>query len=171
MPPCTTDPDSLKKSNNLSDLTNPSVARDNLELLSNQTYLAALWKQMMLRQYPAGSLWITTDDRNPLAFFGFGTWERYAVGKAIVGVDASDATFSPVGKTGGSKTHTLTTDEMPAHNHGIALGAGRVLSAIYQSTNGDIKNIDSEAVQMAGGSQPHNNLQPYVAVNVWRRLT
>ncbi len=160
----------LLKSANLSDVQNKSEARDNLELLSNQKYLDALWRSMMMRQYQTGSLWITTDQRNPSNFFGFGSWERYATGKAMVGSDSNDIDFANVGQTGGSKSHTLTIDEMPSHNHGISLGAGRVTAAVYNGSNGDIRQIDNTSIQMNGGGQPHNNLQPYIVVNVWRRI-
>ena len=38
-------------------------------------------------------------------------------GRTIVGFN--DATFKPLGKTGGAETHKLTVDEIPAHNHGV----------------------------------------------------
>lgn len=41
------------------------------------------------------------------------------LGRAIVGFDGSQTEFNTVGKTGGAKTHTLTTGEIPAHNHGV----------------------------------------------------
>lgn len=38
-------------------------------------------------------------------------------GRTIIGPDPADATMNALGKTGGAKTHTLTTAEMPSHNH------------------------------------------------------
>lgn len=38
-------------------------------------------------------------------------------GRIPVGRDSSDAAFDTLGETGGAKTHTLTTSEMPAHTH------------------------------------------------------
>ena len=40
-------------------------------------------------------------------------------GKTIVGFDSTDATFNPLGRSGGAKTHTLTTSEMPTHKHAV----------------------------------------------------
>ena len=38
-------------------------------------------------------------------------------GRIPVGVDNLDSDFNVFGKTGGAKTHTLTTAQMPSHNH------------------------------------------------------
>ena len=40
-------------------------------------------------------------------------------GKVIVGKDASQNEFDTMGETGGAKTHTLTTTEIPAHYHSV----------------------------------------------------
>ena len=40
-------------------------------------------------------------------------------GRVGVGRDASQTEFDTLGETGGAKTHTLTTSEMPIHSHGI----------------------------------------------------
>ena len=38
-------------------------------------------------------------------------------GRAIVGVDAAQTEFDALGETGGAKTHTLTSSEIPSHTH------------------------------------------------------
>lgn len=38
-------------------------------------------------------------------------------GKVPVGLDSSQTEFDTLGETGGAKTHTLTSAEMPAHTH------------------------------------------------------
>lgn len=38
-------------------------------------------------------------------------------GKVVVGLDSTQTEFDVLGETGGAKTHTLTTAEMPSHTH------------------------------------------------------
>ncbi|MEO8164155.1 MAG: tail fiber protein [Betaproteobacteria bacterium] len=87
----------------------------------------------------------------------------------------------PLGAESGTPTVTLTSAELPSHNHGAlcttataalgtpignswAPGAGRSASSLYSSTAPNT-NMSSNAVGAAGQSQPHNNLQPYLAVS------
>jgi hypothetical protein len=71
--------------------------------------------------YPVGSIYISLNDIDPATQLGFGTWERFAEGKFIVGYSTTDAEFQPGDgtKTGGEKEHTLTVDEMPSHTHTV----------------------------------------------------
>ena len=41
-------------------------------------------------------------------------------GRVPVGRDAAQSEFDVLGETGGAKTHTLTTSEMPSHAHSVA---------------------------------------------------
>lgn len=66
--------------------------------------------------YPIGSIYISVDSADPGTLFG-GTWEAFGAGRVLVGLDSSDTDFDTAEETGGAKTHTLTTTEMPVHTH------------------------------------------------------
>lgn len=68
--------------------------------------------------YPVGSIYMSANNTDPGELFG-GTWERWGQGRVPVGVNEGDSIFSVSEKTGGAKTHTLTTAQMPSHNHSI----------------------------------------------------
>lgn len=120
--------------------------------------------------YPVGSVYVNaTVDTNPSALLGFGTWTAFGAGRVLVGVDAGQAEFDNLGETGGAKTHTLTTAEMPAHTHTIntwtagAGGGGEALSSNNTTAS------SAPSTSSTGGGGAHNNLQPYITVYMWRR--
>lgn len=81
--------------------------------------------------YPVGTIYESVNNINPSEFIG-GTWESWGAGKVSVGVDASQTEFATVEKTGGEKTHTLTTGEMPSHTHTFT---GKAVTSGTQSAN------------------------------------
>jgi len=104
-------------------------------------------------------------------------------GKVPVGRDSSDTSFDALGETGGAKTHTLTTSEMPAHSHtdsghghgfsgGGGYGAGAFDGSRFRADSNSPANswsfnigTGNANIQNTGGGGAHNNLQPYVVVN------
>ncbi|MDR1071708.1 MAG: hypothetical protein LBL21_03645 [Rickettsiales bacterium] len=118
--------------------------------------------------YPVGAVYISTNNADPATLFGFGMWERFGQGRALVGVDESDPEFDTVEKTGGEKAHKLTIAEMPSHNHGIYTsgndsgGSYNDVGKYHDQTNG---------TSYTGGGGAHNNLQPYITVYIWRRVS
>lgn len=86
-------------------------------------------------------------------------------GRVVVGYEGSQAAFDTMGKKGGTTTHTLTTDEMPAHTHGQkVVNSGTAGTAGTQGAS----SADSATVGVTGsvgGGQAHNNLQPYIVLN------
>jgi microcystin-dependent protein len=81
-------------------------------------------------------------------------------------------------ETGGVETVTLTTNQIPAHSHPMLASsgpgttnapAGNVTAAspsvtLYIQDVTD-SNMSAAAVGSTGGSQPHNNFQPYLCVD------
>jgi microcystin-dependent protein len=87
-------------------------------------------------------------------------------GRVIAGVDAGDGDFATAAR-GGSKTVTLTVEQMPEHNHTGA--PSREVPLYYRNDGsgnvgvGQGNNAIGYAAP-AGGNQPHPNLQPYIAL-------
>lgn len=124
--------------------------------------------------YPVGSIYMSVSSSNPASLFG-GTWISWGAGRVPVGVDTSDSSFSSVEKTGGEKTHTLTTNEMPSHEHTTSGSWGVEVTAGYKYTgtfnvNDNANGLLTEKQNMkVGGGAAHNNLQPYITCYMWKR--
>ena len=117
--------------------------------------------------YPVGSIYMNASvATNPATLLGFGTWAIYAAGKVMVGLDSSDTDFNALTDTGGSKTHTLTTAEMPSHTHTL-LGGGFDASSGAEPGSSTASNLGQGGATGGGGA--HNNLQPYVVIHMWKR--
>lgn len=120
--------------------------------------------------YPIGSIYMSIQDTNPSVFFG-GTWERIAKGKTLVGVDENDTDFNASSKTGGEKTHQLTVEELPKHRHKINLLPSNDSGGEWVGANGTAKprSENTNACDLTGGDQPHNNMQPYYTCYIFVR--
>jgi microcystin-dependent protein len=89
-----------------------------------------------------------------------------------------------LGEMSGSETVSLITSEMPAHAHfvGRAKAAdgdsvtpvasvwaqtpfGRGTLALYHEAPANAKVNQLQSLAPTGGSQPHNNMQPYLTLN------
>lgn len=124
--------------------------------------------------YPVGSIYMSATLSTAAAVksaFG-GTWVAWGSGRVPVGVNTSDTDFNSVEKTGGEKTHTLTTTEMPAHSHtgkyinGDGANNGSVKELRVWSASGDGSQQITDSV---GGGGAHNNLQPYITCYMYKR--
>jgi microcystin-dependent protein len=92
-------------------------------------------------------------------------------GKVPVGL----GTGYPIGRTDGEQAHVLTIGEEPPHTHtafgttsdaDIPVATGNYLGG-QAATYGPATNttpLDPSTVGNAGGSQPHDNMQPYVSM-------
>ena len=176
------------------------VRQSDLESIVSQAVSNAL-----LTAHPIGSIEVNVSGTNPGTYLG-GTWEAFGSGRTLVGIDSNDSDFDTVEETGGEKTHTLTTNEIPAHTHGSKSlvgtwanwgeGSGTVsrtangykvtgiVSAVgdnnqygwgtstgRDSDNTSLKIDATHEHNSVGGSQAHNNLQPYITVYFWKRVS
>ena len=104
-----------------------------------------------------------------------GNWEAFGAGKVLIGAGSNGGRSFTAGSTGGEYTHTLTINEMPSHTHTVTdryfkRNQGDQLG----NTHGDEllgNTYTTEATSAAGGGQAHNNMQPYVVVYMWRRVS
>ena len=125
------------------------------------------WK--VIGFYPVGSLYFSINSTNPTEYFG-GTWELFYPGKTIVGVNESDTSFNTVKKTGGEKTHTLSTGEIPGHWHNWAQSARGKSGSDYARLRADSYGSNKGYyTSYTGSTQAHNNLQPYRTCYIWIR--
>ena len=108
-------------------------------------------------------------EETPAARFG-GTWQIDTdyTGRVLVG----SGTGFTIGATGGEATHTLTIEEMPSHVHQLAFFEGEAggLGAAALGRNTPPFDFANDRIGTSGGSQPHNNMPPYIAVNIWKRI-
>jgi microcystin-dependent protein len=83
-------------------------------------------------------------------------------GRVPVGLDSTITDFNDRGKTGGSKTHTLTTAEMPAHTHGAPRWVGGSGDSGFYLSGGMRLSSTTDST---GGGGAHENMPPYLIVN------
>jgi microcystin-dependent protein len=81
-----------------------------------------------------------------------------------------------LGEQGGETAHTVNISELPAHNH-VPVGSGNAPSAASAAgnlwstfaTNLFNSTFDSamspQCITATGGSQPHENMSPYLVLN------
>lgn len=116
--------------------------------------------------FPVGAIYISAQDTSPSQLFG-GVWEKIE-GVFLLGSSSSYTN----GSTGGEATHTLSLEEIPSHSHEYthltigSYGGGGTGTGIY----GNRLNSDTTQTGSVGSSSPHNNMPPYLSVNIWKRI-
>ena len=161
---------------------NATTALNKMNELESE--ISALKSDLANKLYPVGSIYMSVNATNPSALFG-GTWEQIK-GRFLIGTGANDANTTdywghedannhnmPAGELGGESQHTLTVDEMPFHTHVTRLDWNNTKGwGIATSESGDTNaTVDAGTkTGAAGGGKPHNNMPPYLAVYMWKRI-
>lgn len=161
------------------------------EMDNNLIYLENFVKAL----FPIGSIYTNaSDSTNPSELLGFGTWEKFAEGRFLIG----DGTGND-----GSTSNTFTAEDQGGlydHQHVTGVGAaggtgaGGMRTAAgddsnpdwpYGTTNVDAGTKDNEVNTTTGGTNSFYNtsfaedvdgqtydsaLPPYVTVYMWKRI-
>lgn len=142
-----------------------------------------------LSAYPIGSIYISVNNTSPAELFG-GSWSeisgRFLIGSGTVDTNTTgkygalngvSETFT-LGDKGGQFKHTLTIDEMPKHTHSISRPKWYAADTedttnIYGTTSSLIMKVTdntTSTIKNTGGGSMHNVLNPYLVVNMWKRI-
>ena len=150
--------------------------------------MKTLERLILDKTYPIGSIYIGTTDTNPKDILG-GEWESYGEGRTLVGAgtgtDSNNESKSfTANSTGGEYNHTLTTAEMPRHNHIIAQDGNSGYRLIIANSNAATTYTGQSITQTrttikanyiqaeyTGNSQSHNIIQPYIVTYMWKRIS
>ena len=151
--------------------------------IGNAGFTKKFISTLFLLMHPVGTPYASKNPTSPAELYG-GTWERIE-GKFIMG--ASDT--YPAGSTGGEAEHILTISEAPGHTHEVGAYGNPgwrfkingnvgvvVTSDSYVLINNvslyykDITDNGFLGTSDVGGNEPHNNLPPYIAMYIWRRV-
>ena len=145
--------------------------------------------EIMLTIYPVGSVYISMNSTSPASLFG-GTWEILNdVFLLAAGSYANAGTF------GGEAAHALTVNEMPVHHHSLGhTGNHSSFSVTWGNIHATVEipsaiavthtpgealagnslvvfQSEDSATATSGGGAAHNNMPPYLAVYMWKRVS
>ena len=141
--------------------------------------------------YPIGAIYMSINETNPSTIFG-GTWEQLR-DRFLLGCGDTYQN----GTTGGEATHALTINEMPSHNHTAttnttgahrhgyngwySYAAGNAKGSIANERLSDGERWDpfnsagahshTVTINNTGDGQAHNNMPPFIAVYMWKRIS
>lgn len=121
-----------------------------------QSQIDDIWESV----YPVGALYLSFEPTSPAELFG-GSWIQIA--GAFLRA-ASDTT------TGGSDTVTLTTAQMPSHNHTLLYRLTSNSPSVHIGFYGNAGTSAVDYTGSTGSSKPFNVMPSYQNIYVWRRI-
>ena len=126
--------------------------------------------------YPVGSIYLSVNEIEPSQILGFGVWEQIKDTFLL----AAGNNY-PAGSIGGETEHVLTIKELAKHTHAlktdiISEDYDVTWAPYYEYNEGWVQGPNTETSSPAtyttytGESEPHNNMPPYLAVYMWKRI-
>jgi len=127
---------------------------------------ADIQKALIDMMHPIGSVYISFDETTPAEIYG-GEWEQLKDRFLLACGDKYE-----IDSIGGESSHVLTIDEMPRHTHKIYRTTTSGTKDVYTFTNsaGKGANETFANTEFVGSNAAHNNMPPYIAVYMWRRI-
>ena len=156
---------------------------DQLVPVNAQTLDGLTYKQIIELEHGIGSFYFTmnaSDDPNNK--WNWMTWEL-VTDKFLLGA----GNLYEGGTEGGEAEHTLTVDESPEHFHTAYAdfaggrcyplvsdgGVGENITGAYFNASAVASTTQASKAAgstSSGGSQPHNNMPPYLSIFMWTRV-
>lgn len=140
--------------------------------------------------WPVGSIYMSLNNTNPANLFG-GTWEAIE-GRFLIGVGSStddngETWEFAFGQAHGEYKHALVDSEIPNYTGFFPAvvpgGHANYCKGIFKasSTTDSGQTLSNEGIQQGGaymwgysidigGNGTHNNMPPYLAVYMWKRV-
>lgn len=171
-------PDGSINANKLADsaVTGPKIAGGSV---TREKFDSDTWT-LVYEKYAVGDIFVTMRAGDPAELLGYGTWSQIRDRFLL----AAGVEYTFVGRTGGESVHTLTTDEMPQHEHRFprqnwyAQDSLYGEQAAYTTYTWDHSDLHAEQACIGpagtyapvGGGLPHNNMPPFMVVAMWIRI-
>lgn len=119
--------------------------------------------------YDVGDIFTTMNEVHPSSRWPSTEW--IAITSFLLGASEEH----PFATVGGEEKHQLTVDEMASHRHINNIGwvhGGGDDSGYVPTSDGSVPGVERGSWHMSntGGDQPHNNMPPYLAVYMWKRV-
>ena len=146
------------------------ISKNSADISAVQQAVNLIWNKI----YPVGAVYISVNSTSPATLFG-GTWVQIKDTFLLAAGDTYAA-----GDTGGEAEHTLTVDKLPENigtfrtlswnSDNAATGAFSMTEQLADRADTTGNLYGTAQYKLSGGGQPHNNMPPYLAVYMWKRI-
>lgn len=127
------------------------------------------------RVYPVGSIYMNTSNAtSPSTLMSFATWQAMGQGRCLIGAggssDGTETRNFTAGQGDGKFSHTLTVPQMPRHRIKLPTFNESGFVNGFVEAGGGSNNPTTTYTDYIGADEPHNNMQPYLVVYMWKRI-